>query len=236
MSEKITLIESSPFGREIQWLTNKFQVTRFDKVFRTTKIVTERASSNQDVPRRQSELVPRQLVDSPPTTYATRVATATAPAAPYSNSANGTIPGIAAHTEQQALAGSKSSRSILQNAKGERVDKNISGINQDLVTRLKTRKLCNKYHLTNNCEYGGDCTHDHKSKLNPIELNHLRYVARFSACTWGLGCEDPNCCSGHRCQGGRACKWWKDGNCKFSDDMHKVDMAAVREVEVPAWN
>jgi hypothetical protein len=53
----------------------------------------------------------------------------------------------------------------------------------------------------------------------------LRYIARFSACSRGLQCEDESCLSGHRCIQ-RNCPGAASG-CKFGAEMHGVDTKIV---------
>ncbi|KAK5102648.1 hypothetical protein LTS08_003448 [Lithohypha guttulata] len=54
-SETITLIEALPFARELRQLSDRFEVGRFNEIFRDDKIITRKVSFHEDVNRTMSQ-------------------------------------------------------------------------------------------------------------------------------------------------------------------------------------
>ena len=96
--------------------------------------------------------------------------------------------------------------------------------------------LCNSWFLRQECKYGDECNHKHKlsSHISDHDLQVLAQVARYAPCRYGTACEDVKCIFGHRCPvqenerlvgkeaTARVCKFGR--GCKFSDEMHVVDL------------
>lgn len=78
-------------------------------------------------------------------------------------------------------------------------------------------------------DQGDWCTHEHKGKLSPKELENLKFVARMRPCNDGLECMNPDCFDGHKCQYGLSCT---KKECWFSNDMHEVESTGVVKVPV----
>lgn len=64
-----------------------------------------------------------------------------------------------------------------------------------LEARMKRtgKKMCNHWHLGGHCENGKFCSFQHEPRLNPGELNALRYKTRSTACK-DTYCENIECC------------------------------------------
>lgn len=113
---------------------------------------------------------------------------------------------------------------ILRNGAGQRVDSDLKFSSLDFQD-LKLRKLCNRFHLTGRCPYqaNGRCYYEHGDRLAQRYRAALLAVSRLSPCIVGLGCDDPDCISGHRCAR-RDCH---AENCLFPPEMHGVDAQVV---------
>lgn len=201
---RITLLEGPPFAHELADIKDRFSIVSFDNVFRSQKLV--------NIKRRVSfHLTPP---GTPSADYAT--AAARAPSTP-----------IPASATQQGSAVSRRPvmAEILQNRLGQRVDSLLSYSQQDFLS-LKSRKLCNSFHLLRRCPYldnYGNCQHEHGERLNDRQMVALRAVARQSPCPSGLYCSDPDCLFGHRCTRDNCLRT----NCRFSPDMHDVNTNVV---------
>lgn len=93
---------------------------------------------------------------------------------------------------------------------------------------LKAKKFCNEYHILGKCSFenatGRGCSFQHGARLKGNRLEALRFVARLSACPYGLNCMDPECILGHQCPK-EPCK--KGQACFFPAYMHGVDTRIV---------
>jgi hypothetical protein len=92
--------------------------------------------------------------------------------------------------------------------------------------RIAKRKLCNKYHLSKNCNTGGkQCAYDHDA-ISGSMLNTLKLKARSIPCAHGQKCRQADCIHGHQCP------WGKSGcnnpKCLF----HKVNMHNIHDSEI----
>ncbi|KAL3455899.1 hypothetical protein BJX64DRAFT_297149 [Aspergillus heterothallicus] len=101
----------------------------------------------------------------------------------------------------------------------------ISG--KESVNRLKTRKLCNRFHILGDC-LSWECPHEHGPPLTSLDLTDLIYIARSTPCLDGLSCQDVDCIAGHRCALGIDCRYDQLSCCKFDKSMHGVDKTIVR--------
>ncbi|KAK5079395.1 hypothetical protein LTR51_001592 [Lithohypha guttulata] len=205
-SETITLIEALPFARELRQLSDRFKIGKFDEIFRDSRIITRKVSFHEDVNR-----------------YSRSTTTPTTDRTNDSHT-----------TSQEEQKPSSKAKRILVNGHDQRLDEPIKNLDKDLAYKLKQLKLCNRFYLSKDCSYGDSCTHSHKRVLTPFELDNLRYVARSTACEYGLDCKNPDCYNGHRCQYATRCTNWSNGICWFSDDMHKVETYNPKAVVVEA--
>lgn len=197
------MLEGPPFERELASLNERFRTASFPQVFRDSKLQSRRVS------------VPQMLPSSPKaSTYAATVsqgspsALAQPAASPPSQNADTVTP-------------SPPTDVIYRNSKGQRVDSPLKPP-QQLVTTLKNRKLCNLHHLLRSCPYD-PCNHTHGPRLDPKQLEALRYIARLSPCLNGLECDDQYCISGHRCPSQPCTRV----QCRFPREMHGVDTKIV---------
>ncbi|KAF7592318.1 hypothetical protein BBP40_000374 [Aspergillus hancockii] len=216
-SKRISLVEGPPFPREMKDLAPHFTTTYFPNVFRSTKIPTRRVSfSNNYI--------------TPPSTPAPNYASAVKGAAPRSQSTsdmNRRSPSPL--TSVRASNRSPVRMAVCKNTAGQRVDSPLRYSSKENVDALKQRKLCNPFHIVGSCSYGEKCNHDHSSRLRPQQVEDLRYIARLRVCPKGLGCEDENCVSGHRCPR-ENCMGPGYNGCKFPKVMHGVDATIVTSI------
>jgi hypothetical protein len=216
---RITLLEGPPFARSMEEIAPRFLQTSFRQIFRNNKILTRRISFHDDRPGSTPE--------SPvATSYAkTVVGPASAsngiPETPTIKPASSSVSSIA---RGEAPATSK----VFRNRVGQRIDSQLP-FDGKIVGPMKARKLCNKYFLAGYCPYNNYCTHDHSAKLNAIELQTLRYIARSSPCSTVL-CADENCLAGHRCPQDPNCD--RGRGCRWPSDMHNVDTRIVDQTKI----
>lgn len=196
------LVEGPPFEWELNEIKDRFDTATFGDVFRDKKLTTlKRRVSWQTTPP-----------STPSMDYA---AVASRPASsPSPTAQNG--------TSAPPPPNSSTWRKVLRNAAGERVDSELSHTQAEFHD-VKSRKLCNRFHLVEKCLYDSGCHYKHGDRLPPREREALLAVSRLSPCSEGLWCDDPNCITGHRCVR-RDCQF---DNCKFPDEMHDVDTQVV---------
>ncbi|KAL4904316.1 hypothetical protein BDW74DRAFT_154604 [Aspergillus multicolor] len=232
-SSKISLVQGPPFPREMAELAATFEITSFPDVFMSSKI--ERPAK---VPQPIVQEIPTIAAVSTPTPApgpAPSLVPAPAPA-PLFNwaSAAKAAPATPSVTPSPITTKTNSKPRLLVclNARNQRVDSPIKISSKEAVTALKRRKFCNQYHLLGFCHNlatYGSCNHEHGPELSKQELNDLMWIARSSPCFNGLNCRDVDCISGHRCAYGEYCL---HKECKFHKDLHVVDTAIVRSLEV----
>ena len=223
---RITLLEGFPFEREMEALRRHFRTTKFDTLFRSSKIVasqhqsgyTSLSSSNPyhggGSGGSMTNLVPTNVSSNPvPQSWA---------------SAAMTLPAVAASSSPTSQS-TQSSLTIPRNRRGQRVDPEVRYDKYD-IKRVKALKLCNVHYLRGDCGYGSDCTHAHDYKPSTGELACVRYIARLAPCRMGTECEDPKCIYGHRCPAGTPCSF--GDSCRFPDEMHNIDLVVVRSTKV----
>lgn len=118
---------------------------------------------------------------------------------------------------------------VLVNADGQRVDGQLPVPPKDALdswhhkTKVAGVKFCRMYHLSGYC--GGGCSYSH-GPLSEGEKLVCRRQLRLEACHARLQCRDPNCFYGHNC----SCR--KRQTCKFSSEMHDVDVSTAKSCEV----
>ncbi|KAK5165653.1 hypothetical protein LTR04_001092 [Oleoguttula sp. CCFEE 6159] len=147
------------------------------------------------------------------------------------------VPGQSTLSAAKTIAQTSSAPTqIPRNRKGQRIDPSLKGMyDKDEVARIKKMKMCNVHFLRKECPYGIGCTHTHSCKPTASELETLKLVARMAPCVNGSGCDDPKCMYGHRCPlpvpttgSARGMGCLAGENCKFSKEMHNMDLNIVR--------
>ena len=255
----ITLLEGVPFERELSQLKSKYQTTRFEGVFRPTKInIYQQNYIAQPVqvqvqPQRSPHtnglppgLPPPNGLPAPPTQYQSPYqptisratsgspvnAAALNPAAPTWASTAMTAPQVASPPPTPQPAPQATLKQVPRNRYGQRIDPVVQ-YDPNEVKRIKKLKMCNVHFLRNDCPYD-PCTHDHHYKPNKNELATLRYVSRMTPCKFGSECDDLKCIYGHRCpsdtEGKKDCRWGE--NCRFDRELHGIDRTVVRTTKV----
>ncbi|KAG5288781.1 CCCH zinc finger DNA binding protein [Histoplasma capsulatum G186AR] len=217
--KRVTMLEGPPFEKELAQLKDKYRTTSFPTVFRDTKLPPIRRVSFSATP-----IYEPNPTKSPPS-YASAASFSSSPPA-Y----NGSRPSTPAPVEKTPGSpsgangpawfngnGTVCGVAVLKNKHGQRVDSPIKP-SSSIVQSLKSRKLCNPYHLLGTCHFLA-CKHEHGERLNDKMMEALRYVARLAPCPSGLECEDENCYSGHRCPNNPCHR----PNCHFPKEMHGVD-------------
>ncbi|RMZ90855.1 hypothetical protein DV736_g1889, partial [Chaetothyriales sp. CBS 134916] len=214
-SSQITLIETVPFARDLAQLTSRFDTTKFEDIFRNTKIITDLKPA-----------VNAPINETP--TGANSTATwsnAVMKAATMPIRSNMSPDVITVTPVRSTTPTTKLPKEVWVNKYNERVDLPIK-YDAVIANTLRKRKMCNKYWLLNACD-GTYCSHNHEGNLSPAELEQLRLIARSCACRDGLACRDPECTDGHRCSAGLKCN--KGENCWFSDDQHDVSTEGLKK-------
>jgi hypothetical protein len=195
--KRITLLEGPRFANELADLTKKFVTISFPGIFRDKKLPSRRVSSQTVTP-------PSSPVPKAPS-YASTVSLGRSPPSrtvvvPVSSQPN------------------RDGNAVRKNKNGQRIDSLIRP-NENLVSSQKKRKLCNSYQLLGYCHYeaqGFPCNYSHE-KLNEVQLEAQRFIARLMPCESGLACENEECLCGHHCPNPHC----RRIDCKFRD-MHLV--------------
>ena len=229
------MLEGPPFPRELLELVPNFKTTRFESVFKSTKLQPRQApvplstvrtlapppftglpAKSPTPPQSQTPAAPALAVP-PVMTYAR---TAIAPrSVPTSSETQA--------TRSNSTSSSSTASTIYHNKYGQRVDAPLK-VSHTIVNSLRARKLCNNYHLLGDCSAGDLCKHEHGNKLSPQQLQALRYLARLNPCYYGLSCDDEYCIAGHRC----IRDYCHTSECKFARAMHDVDTTIVETIKV----
>ncbi|KAI3555990.1 CCCH zinc finger DNA binding protein [Colletotrichum abscissum] len=207
--KKVVLLEGPPFAQELAEIKDQFRVASFNRVFRRQKLFN-------NIKRKVSYNITPPLTPSP--NYASAAARAPSVLA-------GDLP-----VRQQAMVDSRMPPlgQVLRNKAGQRIDPPLDFTHQEFIL-MKNRKLCNSLHLLGRCPYReayGKCSHEHKGRLSPKEMQVLWAVARQSHCHTGLSCTDPNCVFGHQCPrescNGASCRL------RFPLELHNIDKRPTR--------
>lgn len=202
LAKRITLLEGPPFAPELAVLASKFTTESFPFVFRDTKLPNRRVSFSTTPPRTRTPAAP------PVFNHASAVAKPP-PSPPLETEST---PSVLNKAQKPKAA---------FNSAGERVDLPISVSPVD-VRNMKSRKMCNYFHLTGSCYNGEKCAHRHGERLTGKELETLRHIARMTPCKT-LRCTDEDCISGHQCPR-NPCML---PECWFREEMHNVDTRTV---------
>ena len=253
----ITLLEGVPFERELAQLKSKYEMTRFEGLFRTSKINVYQQNHNEPPTRHKTNGLPAPLPDNEPFESDSSPApaiqyqsspqpikmpqqaspppvngdTVNLPASNWATAAMTALPSIASPPPTPKPT-QQADQQVQRNRYGQRIDP-IVQYDPNEVKRVKKLKLCNVHYLRNDCPYD-PCTHEHSYKPNKNELATLRYIARMTPCHFGSECDDPKCMYGHICpnsvDGKKDCRWGE--NCRFERDQHGIDRTAVRVMKV----
>ncbi|KAL4760384.1 CCCH zinc finger DNA binding protein [Aspergillus foveolatus] len=222
-SRRISLVKGPPFPREMAELAASLETVTFSDVFKSSKLLPPvRRSSSQDTasPAITSTNMPAIVPNHNSILNYASAAKAAAAAT------------IAPTKDSNTKSKSKPRLSVCLNARNQRIDSVLKKSSKEAIAALKSRKLCNQFHILGYCHnmaMYGNCTHEHGTELSIQELNDLMRIARWSPCFSGLMCRDVNCISGHQCPYQDHCTY--KGDCKFKDT-HNVDTVIVSTLEV----
>lgn len=206
-------------------LKSTYQTTRFEGLFRKTKINVYQQATNGAPPglathqsphinglqpaENQYYQSPYQLTSSPltgsqaPTASSLKGspdsthASALNPTAPTWASTAMTAPPYVASPPPTPQPTPQRVSVVPRNRYGQRIDPVIQ-FDANEVKRIKSKKMCNVHFLRDDCPYD-PCTHDHHYKPTKNELTTLRYVSRLTPCKFGSECDDLKCIYGHVC-------------------------------------
>jgi len=213
--KRITLLEGPKFEKGFADLVRRVRTHRFDSVFRTEKLdTTSRKVSFSRTPPRSPGPAPKSPlpVAGPPVSVLKRAETQSYASTVVAGGSSGFRVNSIASQPTLPMNG------VLRNTHGQRIDPPLK-YSTTLVSELKPRKFCNRFHLLGECPYE-PCSHKHGPKLGCEQLNALRHVARQTPCALGLECDDGKCLSGHSCPA-TPCTWGRE--CKFPREMHGIE-------------
>ncbi|KAK7905751.1 hypothetical protein LTR67_000475 [Exophiala xenobiotica] len=243
--DHVTLLKSVPFEKEMAALKANFKTTKFDNVFRTTKLAPTPVTSSGPLQAVTATLPALSRVGSNttngtgsiPTTPAITWASLTAQPAPTPapKPSSTRTPTPTSLKSPEPVIPKAATKGIDRNRHGQRIDKVDSSIPNHEIQRIKKLKLCNIYYLQGP-EYctSNNCSHSHTYPLSKGERNVLREVARMTPCYYKMDCSDAECIYGHRCpqnDPSRPDCYYGD-NCRFGSWGHSVDTRVVKTTKV----
>ncbi|OAL64825.1 CCCH zinc finger protein [Trichophyton rubrum] len=250
LTRRITLLEGFPFERELASLIGSYRVTKFETLFRESKITplsnhtwenavtTSNSYSSSNIGHPNSRAVSRTPSNSNGTAATTSAASATSGSSSTTPATWASTIAASASTTFKDLTPSKPSTPsppvIERNKYGQRVDRiDFKAAPKDELNRVKKLKLCNLFFLLGDCP-NPNCYHTHDYKLGKQERMVLQVVARMTPCHFGTECDDATCIYGHRCPlseaGKKDCYW--GSNCRFDADAHGIDTNIVKLTKV----
>ncbi|MDI1488604.1 MAG: hypothetical protein OHK93_007879 [Ramalina farinacea] len=147
IKNRITMLEGPPFAAELSALVGKFRVTSFSEVFRSKKLGSASHSSLAGTP---------QL---PGSTYA-------------KTASSGTTVELEMAQKNPLGALKLPTGGILRNKQGQRVDKPIPPVSDNLFCLMRDAKLCNYYHLGSHCPLKR-CEYIHEPRLFPAKMHNV---------------------------------------------------------------
>ncbi|KIX08216.1 uncharacterized protein Z518_02872 [Rhinocladiella mackenziei CBS 650.93] len=245
--DHITLLEGIPFEKEIAAIKNNFKSTKFENVFRTTKLAPSAVQPKGPLQAVTATLPALARVESngttgtnsssstPAMTWASMTAQPFAPSAPASKASTTRTSTPTSMKSPEAAVSKPVTKSIDRNRHGQRIDKVDSSIPNYEIQRIKKLKLCNIYYLQGPsfCT-SNNCSHSHTYPLSKGERNVLREVARMTPCYYKMDCTDPDCIYGHRCPQNKpddpGC--WYGEDCRFYGWGHGIDTRVVKTTKV----
>lgn len=231
INRRITVLSPNHMPAAMGRTLSQFLTTNFPEIFRETKIVTSRSTSNAQSPgkskRPSSDMLTPPQRRPPPPTYR-------GPAIPETNnSSHGDAEPPAYQSEYQPenpflVKDTPPPQVYFVNQYGQRLDQPLLYDKQYLrYLFTKKARLCNNYYLRRHCPYGDACSWDHSEDLTPLQLDTLRHKARTSACRDPY-CTDVSCTLGHQCP--RPAGDCTIEACKFLPQQHEIPLDAVFEV------
>ncbi|PYH80430.1 hypothetical protein BO82DRAFT_110901 [Aspergillus uvarum CBS 121591] len=254
-SNRITLVEGAPFAWEMEQLATELQTTTFPAVFRAAKLparassFSAAATASANVAAIASPTTGGTPSPSPPLRDYATIAKANLQITLSSSTSSSASSSATTPTSQSASPSSSSTSPSSQiifdispsfsstpplpkthfNAQDQRIDAPLRrASSKENYERLRAAKLCNRYHLQDDCSYGDGCTHAHGRRLTSAQdLHDLRCISRTSVCGEGLWCTNRKCVCGHQCPR----EMWRDhelAGCRFPEEMHGVDRVVVR--------
>lgn len=204
--ERITLLEGVPFEKELHMLKSKYDTTRFEGLFRTTKINVYPQQYYQQAPpppmNHMSPSAPPQPAQYQPPYQPASSRTPPAPSVypsmnPTVNTWASTANAARTVSPPPTPQPTPAIATVPRNRYGQRIDPPMKYDHSD-VKRVKDIHMCNVHYLRDDCPFGEDCTHDHTYKPTKNELQTLKYVARLTPCRFGSECDEIKCIYGHR--------------------------------------
>lgn len=201
-SKRLILIEGPPFAKELAVLKDRFLVARFPQVFRNTRLQSSRLSFLTTPP-------PTPIPKAP--NYAATIVSPVDAAVVRTDDAF--------HLLSTTVDPRRREYPVLKNSKGQRLDAIISPP-QSLVHVMRTKKICNAFHLLGECS-STKCAFLHGVRLDDREIEARRWIVRQVPCLSGLQCKDEKCLLGHQCHDVACAKIGR--GCRFSKKMHNID-------------
>ena len=244
LTGRISLIEGVPFERELASIKSAYRVTKFDDLFRSSKIVPHLQSwdgwsgTTQSLPPPQTVAMgmasPNHTTNTVPRTTPSSNPTSTATASPQTWASTTAAGAVGNLTDLTSRPSTPAPPKVERNKYGQRVDRlDFKTIPKDELNRVKKLKLCNLYFLLGDCP-NLNCYHTHDHKLTKNERTVLQAVARMTPCHFGTDCDDASCIYGHRCPqseiGKKDCYW--GANCRFDTSAHGIDTNIVKITKV----
>lgn len=243
---QISLVEGVPFEKELASIKSSFRTTKFETIFRESKIVSNPPAWGGSLPYNQpsttAQPAPLSVLSSnqaPNSTLSRAVSSSTntsSSAATPSTWASMTAAAATGNFIDETISkpSTPSPPKVERNKYGQRVDRlEFKTIPKDELNRIKKLKLCNLYFLLGDCP-NLNCYHTHDHKLTKNERIVLQAVARMTPCHFGTECDDANCIYGHRCPqseiGKKECYW--GSNCRFDTAAHGIDTNIVKTTKV----
>ena len=194
---RITLLEGVPFERELHKLKSRYRTTKFDDLFRNTKI-----GGHQYNPLKKTRSTSPifHAADLARPEGKEHVNGATKPATPWTNvvtSAPPASPSGQAEPSKEPSPGPGNQDRIPVNRYGQRVDWPLKvSYDKHEVARVKSLNLCQKYYLLGNC-YDNNCNLEHDLEIDLRTLEYLKLFGRAIPCKQGLNCKSKHCTYGH---------------------------------------
>ncbi|KAK4225174.1 hypothetical protein QBC38DRAFT_483652 [Podospora fimiseda] len=252
-NSKICLLETTPPAADFKKLN--FKRITLPGIFRTEPIPNTRSNSATFPPSSVFStpdlglIPPEQPASAPPPA----LATFTSPVAPPPKSSHGkthksesgtsnSYAAVGRHGSGQTiniaaekkLKKEKIKRPYMQlNKDDERVDIPLPKPDSKAVTAIEDRRkvnganFCNRYHLSDSCKNGAECSFTHGEKLKGAELLALRHKTRNLVCSNGHYCRDISCNLGHHCNNPGSCYF--GSSCRFSD-LHGMDITPTIKI------
>lgn len=119
----------------------------------------------------------------------------------------------------------RAANTVRMNPAGLRIDDHLRKPNQQALDSWNHKvgkvgmRYCRLYHLSGLCS-NSSCRYSH-GPLSEEEKLVFRREVRMEVCHAGLQCRDVACLYGHNCSCSKT-------TCKFSPEMHKVDVSQAR--------